>query len=38
MTIEKTLNGNVAKLKLIGWLDTQTAPELEVAMGMLEGN
>ena len=38
MTIEKNLNGNVAELKLIGWLDTQTAPELEAAIGALEGD
>ncbi len=37
MTIEKTLNGNVAELKLAGWLDTQSAPELEAAIGELEG-
>ena len=29
MTIEKTINGNTAELKLTGWLDTKTAPELE---------
>lgn len=38
MTIEKTLNGNVAELKLTGWLDTQTAPELEAAIDALEGD
>lgn len=38
MTIEKTLNGNVAELKLIGWLDTQNAPELEAAIDALEGD
>ena len=29
MTIEKTLNGDSAKLVVVGRLDTQTAPELE---------
>ena len=29
MTIEKKINGNKAELKLNGWLDTQTAPQLE---------
>ncbi len=29
MTIEKELNGAVATLKVVGRLDTQTAPELE---------
>ena len=38
MTIEKRLNGNVAELKLIGWLDTQNAPELEAAIDALEGD
>ena len=38
MIIEKTLNGNVAELKLIGWLDTQNAPELEAAIDALEGD
>ena len=28
MTIEKIINGEEAVLKLEGWLDTQTAPEL----------
>ena len=32
MTIEKTINGNTAELKLTGWLDTKTAPELEAAL------
>lgn len=38
MTIEKTLNGNTAELKLTGWLDTKTVPELEAALGQLEEN
>ena len=29
MTIEKLLNGENAKIKIVGRLDTQTAPELE---------
>ena len=29
MTIEKTVRENAAELKLSGWLDTQTAPELD---------
>ncbi len=29
MTIEKNINDNKAELKLSGWLDTQTAPQLE---------
>ena len=32
MTIEKTISGNTAELKLSGWLDTKTAPELEAAI------
>ncbi|MBR5537936.1 MAG: STAS domain-containing protein [Clostridia bacterium] len=32
MTIEKTLNGTAAALKIIGRLDTTTAPELEAAI------
>ena len=29
MTIEKVLNGENAKITVVGRLDTQTAPELE---------
>ena len=29
MTIEKVLNGESAKIRVVGRLDTQTAPELE---------
>ena len=29
MTIEKVLNGEIAKIIVVGRLDTQTAPELE---------
>ena len=32
MTIEKTITGTAAALKLIGRLDTTTAPELETAI------
>ena len=35
MTIEKTRNGNTAELKISGWLDTKTAPELEAALNEL---
>ncbi len=36
MTIEKAVSGNTAELKLTGWLDTQSAPELEAALDALE--
>ncbi len=36
MTIEKTINGNTAELKLIGWLDTKSAPELEAELNKLD--
>ena len=32
MTIEKTMNGASATLKIVGRLDTTTAPELEAAI------
>ena len=32
MTIEKTMNGTSATLKIVGRLDTTTAPELEAAV------
>ena len=32
MTIEKMMNGTAATLKIIGRLDTTTAPELEAAI------
>ena len=35
MTIEKVINGEEAVLKLEGWLDTQTAPELGEAINAL---
>ena len=38
MTIEKTIENNVAVLKAAGRLDTTTAPELEAAIdGCVEG-
>lgn len=37
MTIRKTMNGSEAVMELSGWLDTQTAPELEAAIGALDG-
>ena len=38
MTIEKLVNGNAAVLKIIGMLDTETAPELEALLrNELEG-
>ena len=36
MTIEKTISGNTAELKLSGWLDTKTVPELEAALNKLD--
>ncbi len=35
MTIEKTVNGNEATLKIEGWMDTQCAPMLEQALNEL---
>ena len=32
MTIEKIVNGSAAVLKIIGMLDTETAPELEAVI------
>ncbi len=32
MTIEKLVNGTETTLKLTGWLDTQSAPELQAAL------
>ena len=32
MTIEKTITGTAATLKIVGRLDTSTAPELEAAI------
>ena len=36
MTIEKKETGDIAELKLKGWLDTQNAPVLEEALGALD--
>lgn len=36
MTINKTINGNEAIFEISGWLDTQTAPELETALDELD--
>ena len=35
MTIEKNIQGTTAELKLNGWLDTQTAPQLEEEIAAL---
>ena len=35
MTIEKNVCGSAAEMKLTGWLDTQTAPELDAEIGAL---
>ena len=32
MTIEKTINGNAAIFKVVGMLDTETAPQLEALL------
>ena len=37
MTIHKAMNGSEMVMELSGWLDTQTAPELEAAIGALDG-
>ena len=37
MTIRKNTTGSETVMELSGWLDTQTAPELEKAIGGLEG-
>lgn len=36
MTINKTITGNEAIFEISGWLDTQTAPELEAALDELD--
>ena len=38
MTIEKTAQGNTVKLKLSGWLDTQTTPLLEAEVNALDAD
>ena len=35
MTIEKKVEGTTAELKLNGWLDTQTSPQLEAEIASL---
>ena len=35
MTIEKQVTGTTAEWKLSGWLDTQSAPELEAELNAL---
>ena len=35
MTIEKSISGSTAEWKLSGWLDTQSAQELEAALNEL---
>ncbi len=37
MEIKKIIENNVATLKLTGWLDTQSAPQLGEAVGELDG-
>ena len=36
MTIEKIISGNTVTLKLSGWLDTKTSPELGAELDMIE--
>ena len=36
MTIEKSMNGNTVELRLAGWLDTKSSPDLEAALNGLE--
>lgn len=38
MAVEKITNGTEAVLKVSGWLDTQSAPELEQAVAGLDGS
>jgi anti-anti-sigma factor len=38
MTIDKTLNGGTAELKISGWLDTQTSPQLGACLDELDGD
>ncbi len=38
MNINKTINGGAAVLEIDGWLDTQTAPELEETLDSLDGS
>ena len=36
MTIVKNVQGNTVELKLSGWLDTQTTPQLEAEVNALD--
>ena len=38
MTIEKNVLGNTVELKLSGWLDTQTTPQLEAEVNALDAD
>lgn len=38
MDIINKTDGNKAELEIIGWLDTQTAPQLEEALSKLGGD
>jgi anti-anti-sigma factor len=38
MTIEKNITNNTAELKIKGWLDTQTAPQLGEALDELDSS
>lgn len=38
MAVEKITNGTEVTLKVDGWLDTQSAPELEKAVSELDGS
>ena len=38
MNINKTINGGAAVLEIDGWLNTQTAPELEETLDSLDGS
>ena len=38
MAVEKITNGTEAVLKVSGWLDTQSSPELEKAVAELDGS
>jgi anti-anti-sigma factor len=38
MTIEKSITNNKAELKIKGWLDTQTAPQLGEALDEISEN
>lgn len=38
MNIQTTINGETAVFTIDGWLDTQTAPELETALNQLDAS